>query len=66
MSVDKVSFSECEIRQLRQIANGLPPGTMAEERARLRLKRKGLATREQSSPWQWHLTVAGSQIVDAG
>jgi hypothetical protein len=56
-------LADAERRELRRVADGVPPLNLDEEDLRLRLQRGGLAKREACSPWRWRLTEAGRSAL---
>jgi hypothetical protein len=58
-----VRLTASERRELAQIASDVPPGNMKDEKRRVYLKNLGLAYRDESRPWLWHLTDEGAAIL---
>jgi hypothetical protein len=58
-----IDLTDSEWRELAQIASRIPPGNMNDEKRRIDLKKKGLAYRDDSRPWLWHLTDKGFGLL---
>lgn len=56
-------ITAAEMTALCEIAKGEGAINMHGERARVRLKNKGLVWRDEYEPWEWHLTDEGLRAL---